>query len=45
VLAVGTPEHLATVESSFTGSFLREILPAKTPTQRKKRPAKVLATT
>jgi excinuclease ABC subunit A len=45
VLAVGTPEHLATVESSFTGTFLREILPAKTPTQRKKRPAKVLATT
>jgi excinuclease ABC subunit A len=45
VLAVGTPEHLATVDSSFTGSFLREILPAETTPARKKRPAKVLATT
>jgi excinuclease ABC subunit A len=26
VLAVGTPEHLATVEESHTGIFLKEIL-------------------
>ena len=30
VLATGTPEHLATVESSYTGFFLREML-AKHP--------------
>lgn len=37
ILAVGTPEHLATVEASFTGSFLKEILPeAVTPVRRKK---------
>jgi excinuclease ABC subunit A len=45
VLAVGTPEYVATIESSFTGGFLREILPAEAAPQRKKRPAKVLATT
>ena len=37
ILAVGTPEHLATVEASFTGSFLKEVLPAVvTPVRRKK---------
>ncbi|WP_104090366.1 excinuclease ABC subunit UvrA [Cryobacterium sp. N19] len=28
VLATGTPEHLATVKTSFTGSFLKEVLAA-----------------
>jgi excinuclease ABC subunit A len=28
VIAVGTPEEIAQVEGSFTGRFLREILPA-----------------
>ncbi|WP_104082630.1 excinuclease ABC subunit UvrA [Cryobacterium sp. Y11] len=28
VLATGTPEHLATVKKSFTGSFLKEVLAA-----------------
>ncbi len=29
ILAAGTPEHLAEVEESFTGAFLRKVLPAK----------------
>ena len=49
ILAVGTPEHLATVEASFTGSFLKEVLPAMvTPVRRKKTAtarAQALATT
>jgi excinuclease ABC subunit A len=49
ILAVGTPEHLATVEASFTGSFLREILPEVVAPRRRKKPAtvraKALATT
>jgi excinuclease ABC subunit A len=49
ILAVGTPEHLATVEASFTGFFLREVLPAVVAPVRRKKPAttrpKALATT
>jgi excinuclease UvrABC ATPase subunit len=29
VIAVGTPEQIAVVEESFTGQFLRQVLPAK----------------
>jgi excinuclease ABC subunit A len=29
VIAVGTPEQIADVEESFTGQFLRQVLPAK----------------
>jgi excinuclease ABC subunit A len=29
VVAVGTPEEVAEVEGSFTGEFLRGVLPAK----------------
>ncbi|MGH3104775.1 MAG: excinuclease ABC subunit UvrA [Gaiellaceae bacterium] len=29
VIAVGTPEQVAAVEDSFTGQFLRDVLPAK----------------
>ena len=28
VIAVGTPEQVAEVEGSFTGAYLRELLPA-----------------
>jgi len=48
ILAVGTPEHLATVGTSFTGSFLKEILPEVIAPVRRKKPAtraKALATT
>jgi len=47
ILAVGTPEHLATVGASFTGSFLKEILPEVIAPVRRKKPAsraKALAT-
>jgi excinuclease ABC subunit A len=38
VLAVGTPEHLATVSESHTGFFLRELLDGAAPaTGRAKR--------
>jgi len=29
VVAVGTPEEVAQVEGSFTGEFLRHVLPAR----------------
>ena len=29
IVAVGTPEQVAEMEGSFTGQFLRELLPAK----------------
>jgi len=29
VIATGTPEEVADTEGSFTGQFLREVLPAK----------------
>jgi excinuclease ABC subunit A len=49
ILAVGTPEHLATVGKSFTGAFLKEILPEiAAPARRTKTAvgrAKALATT
>ena len=49
ILAVGTPEHLATVEASFTGAFLKEVLPAVVAPVRRKKPAtaraEALATT
>ena len=49
ILAVGTPEHLATVEASFTGAFLKEVLPAVVAPVRRKKPAtaraQALATT
>jgi excinuclease ABC subunit A len=28
VIATGTPEEIAAVEDSYTGQFLREVLPA-----------------
>jgi excinuclease ABC subunit A len=28
IVATGTPEHVAEVEESFTGHYLREVLPA-----------------
>jgi excinuclease ABC subunit A len=31
VIATGTPEQVADVEESYTGSFLRELLPSATP--------------
>jgi excinuclease ABC subunit A len=31
VIAAGTPEQVAEVEESFTGRYLREILPAREP--------------
>ena len=31
VIATGTPEQVAKVERSYTGQFLRELLPAPTP--------------
>ena len=31
VIATGTPEQVAAVEESYTGRFLRELLPAKRP--------------
>jgi excinuclease ABC subunit A len=53
ILAVGTPEHLATVTDSHTGIFLAEVLAASPPAgsnsakpasiPRKKKPAKALA--
>jgi excinuclease ABC subunit A len=49
ILAVGTPEHLATVGKSFTGAFLKEIQPEiAAPARRTKTAvgrAKALATT
>jgi excinuclease ABC subunit A len=29
VIATGTPEHVAEVGESYTGQFLRELLPAR----------------
>jgi len=29
IVATGTPEEVAAVEGSFTGEFLREVLPAR----------------
>ena len=34
VIATGTPEQVAKVERSYTGQFLRELLPAK-PARKK----------
>jgi excinuclease ABC subunit A len=31
VIAAGTPEQVAEVEESFTGQYLRGVLPLKTP--------------
>ena len=31
IVATGTPEQVAEVEDSFTGQFLREVLPAAAP--------------
>ena len=31
VIATGTPERVAEVEESYTGAFLRELLPSATP--------------
>ena len=31
VIATGTPEHVAAVEESYTGQYLRELLPAREP--------------
>jgi excinuclease ABC subunit A len=31
VIATGTPEQVAEVEESYTGRFLRELLPSATP--------------
>jgi excinuclease ABC subunit A len=31
VVATGTPEQVAEVEESFTGRFLRQVLPARSP--------------
>ena len=31
VVAAGTPEQVAEVEGSFTGQFLREVLPTRKP--------------
>jgi excinuclease ABC subunit A len=31
VIATGTPEHVADVEESYTGNFLRELLPSAAP--------------
>jgi excinuclease ABC subunit A len=39
VIAEGTPEHVAGVEASFTGHFLRNILPAEPAPRRGKKPA------
>ena len=36
IVASGTPEEVAATEGSFTGAFLREILPASTPVSSKK---------
>jgi excinuclease ABC subunit A len=42
VLAVGTPEDVAAVDRSYTGQFLREILPAP-PKRRRPRAESVAA--
>jgi len=34
VIATGTPEQVAKVERSYTGQFLRELLPAPAPAKR-----------
>jgi len=31
VIATGTPEQVAEVEGSYTGQYLRELLPAREP--------------
>jgi excinuclease ABC subunit A len=35
IIATGTPEHIATVPESFTGVFLKEILPSTERVQEK----------
>jgi excinuclease ABC subunit A len=40
VVAEGPPEHIATVEASHTGAFLREIVGARTPARPAKRARK-----
>ena len=42
VIATGTPEQIADVPESFTGQFLREVLPAK-PKARAKPAARAKA--
>ncbi len=39
VIATGTPEQVAAVESSYTGQFLRELLPAAKPARTRARAA------
>ena len=34
IVATGTPEQVAAVEGSYTGQFLRELLPAKPARKR-----------
>ncbi len=36
MIATGTPEDVAAVEGSYTGQFLRELLPAKPARARAK---------
>jgi excinuclease ABC subunit A len=37
VVAIGSPETLATIDSSFTGQYLRDVLSLKTASKNKKR--------
>jgi excinuclease ABC subunit A len=39
LVAAGTPEDVAAVEKSYTGQFLREILPPRTRTRTPRRKA------
>ena len=39
IVAIGTPEEVATVKASHTGQFLRELLPAAATTGKKKKKA------
>ena len=41
LMAWGTPEEVAAVEESYTGRFLRGLLPAEKPPARKRAPRKV----
>ncbi|MDX6423309.1 MAG: excinuclease subunit, partial [Gaiellaceae bacterium] len=43
VIATGTPEQIAAVPESFTGQFLREVLPAKPKAARVKPAARAKA--
>jgi excinuclease ABC subunit A len=37
VVAIGSPEELATIKSSFTGQYLRDVLPIKTAAKARKK--------